>query len=229
MTAVVNSVLEPNPSYFNLLSFNKTESEVELGLEKLFSLESIGIKESNDSGSLDELMIQRFEESIEFSHGKYQVELPWYHDVLDQVPPNFKIALATLDKVYRSLNRQGLSEAYGNVFKQQLENNIIECFHVDPSDYDKFIWIPHRPIIKQIEQITTKIRPVFNCSLKVGNLPSLNEASYPGVDLMGSLYKQLCGFRHNKYVILADIKQAFLQIYLKLEEDRNRFCFFLAG
>ena len=34
-------------------------------------------------------------------------------------------------------------------------------------------------------------------------------------------------FRTNKYTLLGDLKKAFLQIKLKLERDRNRFCFFL--
>src|SRR5215470_17026885 len=82
------------------------------------------------------------------------------------------------------------------------------------------------PITKTATQVSTKVRPVFNCSLKVGNNPSLNQASYPGVDLMSSLFQLLLSFRSNKYVILADISKAFLQIRLKSEEDRNRFCFF---
>ena len=40
------------------------------------------------------------------------------------------------------------------------------------------------------EQVTTKIRPVFNCSLKTNKeLPSINEAAYTGIDLMGSILK----------------------------------------
>ena len=34
-------------------------------------------------------------------------------------------------------------------------------------------------------------------------------------------------FRSNKYTMLSDIKQAFLQIMLASETDKNRFCFFM--
>ena len=82
-------------------------------------------------------------------------------------------------------------------------------------------------MIKTEEQITTKIRPVFNCSLKTAkDSPSLNEAAYPGIDLMSSLLKLMLAFRTNKYTMLSDIKQAFLMIRLKNEFDKNRFCFF---
>ena len=99
---------------------------------------------------------------------------------------------------------------------------------MNPSDYDSHIWIPHRSVIRTEEQVTTEIRPVFNCSLKtVKTLPSLNEAAYPGIDLMGSILKLLFYFRTNKFVTLSDIKQAFLMVKLKNEVDKNRFCFFL--
>ena len=102
------------------------------------------------------------------------------------------------------------------MFQSQLKDNIIEKINVEPHEYHKYIWILHRPIIKEATQITTKIRPVFNCSLKVENTPSLNEASYQGIDLLSSLFSLLCKFRANKYVMISDLKQA-LQIKLKLE------------
>ena len=42
----------------------------------------------------------------------------------------------------------------------------MESLKIQPEEFGKFIWIPHRPVIKNTEQVTTKIRPVFNCSLK---------------------------------------------------------------
>ena len=65
------------------------------------------------------------------------------------------------------------------------------------------------------------------CGLKTNKeLPSLNEAAYPGIDLMGSILKLLFYFRTNRFVMLSDIKQAFLMIKLKNEFDKHRFCFF---
>ena len=89
------------------------------------------------------------------------------------------------------------------------------------------MWKPHRPVIKSEGESTTKIRPVFNCSLKTGKNPSLNEAAYAGVDLMSGLLDLLLKFKSNDYFMLADIKQAFLQIKLSKLEDKNRFSFLL--
>ena len=77
------------------------------------------------------------------------------------------------------------------------------------------------------EQTTTKIRPVFNFSLKTNAKYSLNEAAYPGINLMGDMLELLLLFRSDKYVMLADIRKAFLMIKIGSIEDRNRFCFFV--
>ena len=71
------------------------------------------------------------------------------------------------------------------------------------------IWIPHRLVIRTEANVTTKIRPVFNCSLKMGKSPSLNEAAFPGIDLMNNLLSLLLYFRSNFYVLLSDIAKAF--------------------
>ena len=126
------------------------------------------------------------------------------------------------------LRKKGIVSKYEEVFDKQLEDGIIEEIKVDPSSYEDHTWIPHRPVIRTDAQVTTKIRPVFNCSLKTSkNLPSLNEAAYPGIDLMGSILKLLFYFRTNNLVMLSDIKQAFLMVKLATEFDKNRFCFFL--
>ena len=66
---------------------------------------------------------------------------------------------------------------------------------------------------------------MFNCSLKTNKeFPSINEAAYTGIDLMGYILK-LFYLRTNKYVMLSDIKQAFLMIKLASEYDK-KFVFF---
>ena len=175
----------------------------------------------------DNELVDKFEKGITFTDGHYYVDLPWLEDKVKLVPSNYKIALKVLDRVTSFLQKQNLVESYEEVFDKQLETGIIEEIEVSPQDYENYTWIPHRPVIKTEEQITTKIRPVFNCSLKTAkDSPSLNEAAYPGIDLMSSLLKLMLAFRTNKYTMLSDIKQAFLMIRLKNEFDKNRFCCF---
>ena len=78
-------------------------------------------------------------------------------------------------------------------------------------------------IVRKGPQITTKIRAVFNCSLKTKGNYSLNEASYKGINLMKDLWELLMSFRTNKYCMIGDIRRAFLMIKLASVQDKNRF------
>ena len=203
------------------------ESLCEQGLENFFSMESIGIK--GNIASYDEAEINKFKQSIELRDNKYYVKLPWKEDILKKVPHNFEIAQALAKKVFKNNNKIGKNSDYVNVFNDQLSTGIIEEIKIDSSfDHRNHIWIPHRPIIRVDPLVnTSKIRPVFNASLKVNGLPSLNEAAFGGVDLLNSLVGLLNYFRTNRIAISGDIKKAFLMIKLKEVQDKNRFSFLL--
>ena len=195
---------------------------MEYGLDNFYSLQSIGIKEE-DSLAYENDQVEKFKESISYKDGHYYVKLPWKADLIKQVPSNLKISLAVAERVYDKLEHKGIVDKYEEVFDQQEALGIIEPVE---RRVPGLVFIPHCPAIKMEDLITTKIRPVFNCSLKVGKSPSLNEAAFPGIDLMNNLLSLLLYFRTMHYVVLADIMEGFLQIRLSAEEDRNRFCFF---
>lgn len=88
---------------------------------------------------------------------------------------------------------------------------------VPPNRLKTYTWIPRQPVMKTDSTFTTKIRLVFNCSLKTGNSVSMNESAYPRVNITGDMLK-LLSFRIDDYVLLADIKKSFLMVCLELEE-----------
>ena len=105
--------------------------------------------------------------------------MPWNRDLVKQVPSNLKVSLAVAERVYKNLDKQYIASAYEEVFEQQESLGIIEPVNQKTSDQ---IWIPHRPVIRNEANVTTKIRQVFNCRLKMGKAPSLNEAGFPCID-----------------------------------------------
>ena len=77
--------------------------------------------------------------------------------------------------------------------------------------------------MRTADNVTTKVRPVLNCSLKIGNSPSLNEACFGGINLLKDLFSLLIKSRKDKFLVISDIKQAFLMVFLNKESDRDRF------
>lgn len=221
---------DPAASFFEESSVERTidNSTVVKNLESMFNCESIGIIDSPDSiSNYDQDMIKKFEEGIEIKNNQINVELVW-HDNVDQVPSNHNVALKICDIVSDKLQRKGKLEPYNQIFFEQLKEGVIEEFECAPEDFEKYNWLPHHPVYKDDPTSTFPARPVFNCSLKSEKTkPSLNEAAYVGINLMQDMAALVMLFRTNKYTLLGDLKKAFLQIKLKLERDRNRFCFFL--
>ena len=225
-STLINFVMEPKASYPDPLAEFFDESEVERRLDKMFDVDAIGLKSDKEISNVDELQIKKFKESIVYKEGKYFVKLPWHENKINQVPSNYQVALKALDRTVKQLDPKQLTDQYFNCFFEQEKEGIIKRFEVSPKDFSKYIWIPHRPVFKTDDQCTTKIRPVFNCSLKVNGGCSLNEAAYSGINLMGDMLELTLLFRSNKYVLLGDIRKAFLMIKLISESDQNRFCFF---
>ena len=219
-SSVVNFLLNPCQMEFDPIGPIVSNSAVEEKLDKMFSEESLGIHE--DSSDYDKEMINTFNEGISYKDNHYSVKLPWTSKI-DMVNSNFNISKAVLDRVIKKLDHDKLYEEYEKILLQQVEDGILEEVDLGSADLSKHIFIPHRPVIRQEEQVTTKIRIVLNCSLKTDNKPSLNEASYPGVNLMNDLLGLLLRVRHGKFFCMSDIRKAFLMILLSEESDRNRF------
>ena len=218
--SIINFALSPQQSYFDPIGSVARDCDVDTGLDNLFSVESLGISE--EISDYDQTQIDRFNENITFINHKYNVALPWT-DKLIRVKSNFQICKSILSRVVDSLRNKGIYEEYDKVIKQQLADDILEPVSLNEKDLNSHVFIPHRAVIKSQDQVTTKLRIVLNCSLKIGEAPSLNEAAYPGINLMGCLLELLLKIRFNKYLVMSDVKQAFLMIKLANISDRNKF------
>jgi len=217
--SVINYVLNPVPTSFDPVGSVARDSLVDAQLDKMFSLESIGL--SNDGSDYDLLKINEFESSIELKDGHYHVDLPWTSKI-DDVPSNFQPACAILHRVVDKLRSDGMYDDYASVIDKQLHDGILEKIPASEVVESDHKFIPHRPVIKN-DSLTTKLRIVLNCSMKIGNAPSINEAAYPGVDLVNNLFQLLLKTRADNFLVLSDIRSAFLMIKLKTVSDKNKF------
>ena len=82
-------------------------------------------------------------------------------------------------------------------------------------------YIPHHPVTSVNKP--GKIRIVFDAGAKCKGV-SLNQNLLKGPDLMNNLIGILMRFRENKYVVMADVKEMFHQIKVKISDcDALRF------
>ena len=83
------------------------------------------------------------------------------------------MALNVLDRAVIKLERQNLYDDYYKVFLDQESEGIIERRDVSPDDFNKYVWVPCRPVIRKDHVCTTKImlyfdlRPGQKCHSKV--------------------------------------------------------------
>ena len=103
--AIVNLIMVPLKSSFNPLEHILSDSEVDNGLENLFSFESMGIKTNDQEFISFDNCQSKFEEGIQLIDGHYYVNLPWYLDRIENVPSNHFIALKVLDRTVEFFNK----------------------------------------------------------------------------------------------------------------------------
>ena len=180
-------------------------------LNRFWEIETIGKSEEN--------VIYQFENEIQFNGTRYVTKLPFKTDH-DLLPDNFEVAKIRLLNLKRRLLKENIFEKYDKIFKDYEECGIIKRVPSDeiPQDPGKVHYLSHRPVLREDKE-TTKIRAVFDASC-ASNGPSLNDCLYAGPNLLAKIFDILLRFRLNYIGILADIKQAFLNVEIFAEHQK---------
>ena len=96
-------------------------------------------------------------------------------------------------------------------------SNMFRCQAIEISNTDGY-FIPHHAVIRP-EATSTQIRIVFNASF--GKDRSLNNLLWKGSVIGLNLLPHLIRLRLFKYLLVADLQKAFLQIHIR--EDHRRY------
>ena len=110
-----------------------------------------------------------------------------------------------------------------------LRNGVIEKVPSEPSG-SRIFYMPHKPVLRE-NASTTKCRMVFDASARPAPLMnSINDCMYKGPALQPSIWDIMIRAKMAPCLLVGDLKQAFLQIGIKLEDrDAFRFLFTLNG
>ncbi len=222
----VLSPLEIPPDVSDTTADDTTQTGInESELEKLWSLELIGI-EHPDKHLVEERALELFRKSLyREPNGRYVVRLPW-KDKTTPLPSNYRMAVARLKSVLLRSSTAKLLEV-DQIIQDQLKEHIIEEAPIRQNvgsasksdEVHRIHYLPHRWV-----QEKTKIRVVYDASAKTKTGISLNDLVYKGQNLTRMMIAQLINFRLHPVAISADIKGAYLQIGLnEVDRDATRF------
>ena len=184
-------------------------------LEKLWKLDSMGIKVENDETK--EECLRGFEENISYQNGRYVARLPWRNNH-SPLPTNLGLAKTRLRSLLNKLRKTPDSlEEYNRLVSDQLKHGFIE--KIDPQEAlpegAKIHYLAHFGVRRESD--TTPLRIVYDCS---AGRTSLNDCLITGPSLMEDMGQILLRFRFGKFACSGDIEKAFLNISLH-EKDRD--------
>ena len=187
-------------------------------LEQFWNLESIGITES-PLKSDDDQAIENFNKTVKFTNGRYSVTWPW-KELNPMLPDNYYLAEGRLKSTLQRLKGDPhLLEMYATIIQEQLDRKIIEKVSTESPTNCLKHYIPHHPVIT-LTKNTTKVRVVYDASAKTKRTnKSLNECLHRGPVILPDLFWLLLRFRLHPITMIADIKKAFLNIGLQVQDS----------
>ena len=208
-----------------LKAFVSPDEKLEKITELFWDFETMGIKNNETEEKTDDLVREKFENTIKYENGRYRVPLPEkeQHNVLSD---NYKQSETRLKGIWKkfSTNKE-LFENYDSIIQEQKSKQVIEKAP-EQSITGRTHYLPHRPVIDE-RRSTTKVRMVYDASAKEKGCVSLNDILETGPNLATKLYDTLLKFRTHNVAFVGDIEKAFLQIELCDEQrDLLRFLWF---
>ncbi|XP_066595379.1 uncharacterized protein [Prorops nasuta] len=147
--------------------------------------------------------------------GRYIVRLPFREDK-GNLGSSRSLALKRFLGLERKLNAN-------SDLKREYEQVIIEYLRLGHAtiieDQESGYYMPHHAVLKDSSN-TTKLRVVFDASMKTNTSLSLNDILSIGPTIQEKLFEHLIRFRTYKYVVTGDIEKMYRQV-LVADEDRK--------
>ncbi|XP_064479712.1 uncharacterized protein LOC135393064 [Ornithodoros turicata] len=166
----------------------------------------------------DDERLLELSRNLQKVNNRYAVRLTWKHEV--NLEDNYHLAHKRLLQLTKRLQEDTtLFERYDKAIREYLSSGVSEKVKAGQSNGEFVYYMPHQAVIRE-DRTTTKIRIVFDASSSETPGTSVNDCLDAGPNLSPDIVSVLLNFRTHKVALVADVKQAFLQI-LTQEEDRD--------
>jgi hypothetical protein len=183
----------------------------------LWDLETIGIRETQGRvlSSTDAAILSQFHDTYHLQEGRRVVSLP------RKVNVRFSNNRQTSENRFHALVRKlqtsdTFKSMYYDLMLDYIRKGQVELAPT-PEAQENVYYLPHHAVKKQQGSII-KWRIVFDASSHEYGSPSLNEALEMGPNLLPEILAVLLRFRLQRYAIVCDIHQAFLQLSLHADD-----------
>ncbi|XP_036322041.1 uncharacterized protein LOC118736039 [Rhagoletis pomonella] len=145
--------------------------------------------------------------------GRFIVRLPLKKEVpIGESRAAAVRALLRMERIFAA--NKGLHEEYSKFMQELLDLGHMESAGaVTHATY----YMSHHAVVRETST-TTKLKVVFNASMKTSSGYSLNDALMAGPRLQQDLFSILVRFRTHRYVLIADIEKMYRQVYVA-EQD----------
>lgn len=208
------SEFQPEPCSM-FLSSNKVDSL----LEKFWSIEEL--PKERILSTDDELSESIFSSTTKIlENGRFQIDFP-----LKTSSEYVKLGESFSSAKKRFLSLEKRLHKDTDMFNQYSDfiNEYIKLEHarfipleLKNSNNDHKYFIPHHCVIRN-DKLTTKLRVVFDASMKSSSGYSLNDLCLKGLVVQPELFDILCRFRTFQYTLVADLEKMFRQILINPE------------
>nr|XP_049705396.1 uncharacterized protein LOC126056460 [Helicoverpa armigera] len=191
--------------------------EIHEEVRRSFAVDALGVC-SKPPQNLDEVRaIAQLERSAELVDGRWVIGLPW-KDESRIMPDSHPNALKRLKGIERKMNKDsGFAGRYRERVDYLFINNFARELREIGESSPTCIWyLSHFGVDNPNKE---KLRLVFDAADKI-NGKCLNDYLLTGPDLLSSLYGIMLRFRENKIAVTGDIKDMFLRIKIR-EEDQH--------
>lgn len=208
-------IVSGDVTHNNLLPLTTSSSLVSLTinqqLEKFWQLETFNANSQAQLSKSDSHCEDNFASTTyRDSSGRFVVTIP-LKDNKDQLGMSKELATKRFYSIEKRLNKEPETKAlYSNFIKEYLTLGHME--KIDSSNQFAF-FLPHHPVIKESSE-TTKLRVVFDGSLKSSTGISLNDIQHVGPTIQSDLFSILIRFRKHAFVVTADIEKMYRQILI---------------
>uniref|UniRef100_A0A8D8SX65 Reverse transcriptase domain-containing protein n=1 Tax=Cacopsylla melanoneura TaxID=428564 RepID=A0A8D8SX65_9HEMI len=191
-------------------------------LSKFWEIEELPALKNNYSKEETECE-EYFEETTYRSEdGKYVVRIPFKENLKD-IGHSKRQALQRYNSLEKRLDKdEKLKTSYNSFLKEYLDLGHMERVRnstLEETSGNTEFYFSHFPVVRS-ESLTTKLRVVFDGSMKTSSGISLNETMKVGPILQDDLFSILLRLRVHKIVLISDLEKMYRQIWIH-SDDRK--------